>query len=195
MENIHTINKFNTNPQLLSDIYKLRHKSFKQRLGWEVKSVNGMEIDNFDSLDVSHIALSDDKGQLVGCWRALPTKGDYMLRNIFPQLLRGEGVPSESNIWEISRFTVNKDTESNSEENKSLVSMATCKLVASFYTFAKANDIDAYVLVTTVACERILRNIGVTMRRLGDGKSMKVGIENSVALRIEVNDNLKLALN
>jgi len=192
VENIHTINKFNTNPQLLTDIYKLRHKSFKQRLGWEVKSVNGMEIDNFDSLDVSHIALSDDNGQLIGCWRALPTKGDYMLRNIFPQLLRGEGVPSEPNVWEISRFTVNKD---NPHTNKSLVSMATCKLVASFYSFAKDNDIDAYVLVTTVACERILRNIGVTMRRLGDGKSMKVGIENSVALRIEVDENLRLALN
>lgn len=195
MKNIHTINKFNANPQLLNDIYRLRHKSFKQRLGWEVKSVNGMEIDNFDSLDVSHITLSNDKGQLIGCWRALPTEGDYMLRNIFPQLLRGEGVPSERNVWEISRFTVNKDKNNNVEANKSLVSMATCKLVASFYTFAKANNIHAYVLVTTVACERILRNIGVTMRRLGDGKSMKIGIENSVALRIEVDDNLKFALN
>jgi len=195
MENIQTINKFNANPQLLNDIYRLRHKSFKQRLGWEVKSVNGMEIDNFDSLDVSHITLSNNKGQLVGCWRALPTEGDYMLRNIFPQLLRGEGLPSERNIWEISRFTVNKDTNNNVEANKSLVSMATCKLVASFYTFAKANHIHAYVLVTTVACERILKNIGVTMRRLGDGKSMKIGIENSVALRIEVDDNLRFIFN
>ena len=139
MENIHTINKFNTNPKMLTDIYRLRHESFNQRLGWEVESVDGMETDCFDNLDVSHIALSDDEGNVVGCWRALPTKGDYMLRNTFPQLLRGEGVPSENNIWEISRFTVGKQFNKGAN---SLVSVATCKLVASFYDFAKNNDID-----------------------------------------------------
>ncbi|MBA6257667.1 MULTISPECIES: acyl-homoserine-lactone synthase [unclassified Colwellia] len=195
MTNIHYIepnnNNYSTiNNNLLNDVYRLRYDTFKTRLSWEVNCENGLEKDEFDKLDVTHIAMTDQNEKVVGCWRALPTEGSYMLRNIFPELMRGENIPHEENVWEISRFTVDKAFTNN---DKSMVSNSTAQLVKSFYDFAQKKGIKSYVLVTTVACERILRCLGVETRRMGDGKSMQIGIERSVALWVNVNESLNIS--
>lgn len=38
----------------------------------------------------------------------------------------------------------------------------------------------------------MLRSLGLTMRRMGDGKSLQVGKERSVALWLEVDESLNL---
>ncbi|MBB1268761.1 acyl-homoserine-lactone synthase [Shewanella sp. SR44-3] len=192
MSKITVINKMssNVNNQILDQIFKLRNETFKQRLGWEVKTENGMEKDNFDKLNVSHIAMTDKSDNVIGCWRALPTQGEYMLKDIFPELLQGEAAPLCEDVWEISRFTVRKG---DGEKGAGLVNSSTAALVKSFYDFARENEIKHYVLVTTVACERILRLLGVKTRRMGAGKSLQIGIERSVALWIDIDDSLQMA--
>jgi len=174
----------NNNAQILNNIFKLRHEVFHDRLGWEVNSNNGIETDNFDELDVVHIAMKNNDEEVIGCWRALPTTNSYMLKDVFPELGQGETLPEQDNIWEISRFAVKK----HNSEDKSLIKDTTIQLIQSFYEFAKEKEIQSYVLVTTVACERILRASGVNTRRLGSGKSMQIGIEKTVALWINVAD-------
>lgn len=185
MSNITVINKDNSNnnPAILDQVYKLRCETFQQRLGWEVNSENGREKDNFDQLDVSHIAITDREENVIGCWRALPTRGEYMLKDVFPQLLQGEEAPQREDVWEISRFTIRKG---DGEKGKSLVNSSTARLVKSFRDFAKEKDIKHYVLVTTVACERILRLLGVKTKRMGCGAALQIGIERSVALWLDV---------
>ncbi|PML77791.1 acyl-homoserine-lactone synthase [Enterovibrio norvegicus] len=184
--------KFN-NPAVLNNIFRLRHRSFLERLGWEVDSTQDMESDNFDEMDqTSYVALTEENQEVIGCWRAMPTQGEYMLKDVFPQLLQGEEAPMEEGIWEISRFTTSKESYENTNGwfgNNALT------LIRSFYDFAQENRIRAYVLVTTVGCERMLRSLGLNMRRMGDGKSLKVGKERSVALRLEVDENLKIHIN
>lgn len=181
-------NAVNHNPQILDQVFQLRHDTFIKRLGWEITSNQGRERDQFDDLQPYHIAVnSADDQQVLGCWRALPSQGDYMLKDIFPQLLQGEKAPVEENVWEISRFAVNKDKR-NADDG--YFADTTIELIRSFYDFAKQHGITSYVTVTTVACERILRQLGVTMRRMGDGKALQIGVERSVALQIEVNENL-----
>lgn len=196
MQNITFINQDNlnikNNKNILNEMFKLRDETFKNRLGWEVNSKDGLEIDDFDRLHPSYITMSNTQGNVIGCWRALPTQGSYMLKNTFPELLRGEEVPSHPSVWEISRFAITKNRPNN---NQKMVSSDTAQLVKSFYTFAKQNNITDYVLVTTVACERILRQLGVTMRRMGDKKSMQIGIERSVALWVEVDEKLNIQIN
>lgn len=177
--------------QMLDEIYKLRHQSFNERLGWEVKSVNGREFDQFDHSGTQYVALTDHNEELLGCWRALPTQGDYMLKNVFPELLQGEVLPQKDDIWEISRFTVNTQ---NGKNRNQLVSALCAKLVKSFYDFALENNIRSYVAVTTVACERMLKNLGVTIRRLGDGQALQIGIEKTVAVAIDVNESLNIRI-
>lgn len=193
MRQIKTINEKNKNKfqnkALIENMFKLRGEVFKDRLGWEVKLKDGLEVDDFDRGNPSYITLLNEQENIIGCWRALPTTDRYMLKDIFPQLLRGETAPQERNIYEISRFAISKHRDG---KEKTIASRDTAELVHSFYSFAKENGITDYVLVTTVACERILKYLGVSTRRLGDGESMKVGIERSVALWIKVDENLNI---
>lgn len=181
------------NQSLLNEIYRLRHRSFFERLGWEVKSNQQMESDDFDQSGASHIALKNGEGQIIGCWRALPSKQSYMLKDVFPQLLQGEEAPEEEEVWEISRFTTAR--ESYVEATNGWFGNHALTLIRSFYVFAKQNDIRAYVFVTTVGCERMLRSLGLTMRRMGEGKSLLVGKERSVALWLDVDESLNLSVN
>lgn len=175
---------------VIDGILKLRHETFIERLDWEIPSENGRERDRFDDLAPHHIAVTDQDGAVKGCWRALPTTGDYMLKCVFPQLLQGESAPEEARVWEISRFAVKKGS---AEAPKGYFGDVTIDLVKSFYDFALENNIHHYVTVTSVACERLLRQLGVTVRRMGDAKVMQIGVERTVALWIEVNDKLNIS--
>lgn len=171
----------------LEQIHRLRHETFVERLDWEVDSSNGIERDRFDELDAVHIAVCSTSGQVDGCWRALPTLGSYMLEDVFPELLQGEAAPKEKTIWEISRFAVRKGS---SEVSKGYMGKLTIDMVRSFWDFAQEFGVAAYVTVTSVACERMLRQLGVTLRRMGEGETMQIGKEKTVALYIEVDRNL-----
>lgn len=175
-----------SNP-LINDVYRLRHETFINRLDWDISSVNGMERDGFDDMHPFHIAIKDDSGVVDGCWRALPTTGDYMLKDVFPQLLQGERAPQVKDVWEISRFAVRKGS---SKSTCGYMSAITIEMVRSFHEFARQKGIRAYVTVTTVGCERLLRQLGVECRRLGFARAMQIGKERSVALWINVNDRL-----
>ena len=177
--------------EFFNDIYRLRYETFAQRLNWDIETQDGMERDSFDDLEPHHIAVENENG-VAGCWRALPTTGSYMLKDVFPCLLQGEEAPEQDQVWEISRFAVRKGS-SNAE--KGYMSAVTIKMVKSFYEFAKQNDVKYYVAVTTVACERMLRQLGVNCWRMGEGKSLQIGIERSVALWIKVDEKLNLNSN
>lgn len=175
---------------IIDGILRLRHETFIERLDWEIPSQNGRERDRFDDLSPHHIAVTDQARKVKGCWRALPTTADYMLKCVFPQLLQGESAPVSEHVWEISRFAVKKGS---AEAPKGYFGDVTIDLVKSFYDFAKRNNVQHYVTVTSVACERLLRQLGVTVRRMGDAKVMQIGVERTVALWIEVNENLNIA--
>ncbi|MDZ7811093.1 MAG: acyl-homoserine-lactone synthase [Arhodomonas sp.] len=81
-------------PPALDGIYRFRHRVFHQRLGWEVSSARGREMDEYDDLDPVYIAYRRSAEEVIGTFRLLPTTGPYMLRDVFPQLLRGEPFPA-----------------------------------------------------------------------------------------------------
>ncbi|MDH5180925.1 MAG: GNAT family N-acetyltransferase, partial [Gammaproteobacteria bacterium] len=92
--------------QTLFNMFRFRHKIFHDRLKWDVNSIHGMEYDEFDALNPYHMIASNDKKEIEACWRILPTTGPYMLKDTFPELLRGEEAPQRDDIWELSRFAV-----------------------------------------------------------------------------------------
>ncbi len=175
--------------EVIDGILRLRHETFIDRLEWDISSTNGREHDQFDELSPIYTAVVDQHRDVKGCWRALQTSEDYMLKSVFPELLQGEPAPEDDDVWEISRFAVRKG---DSEKEKGNFSDVTLDLVKSFYDLATEHNIKSYVTVTTVACERLLRQLGVTLRRMGEGKSMQIGVERSVALWIDVNENLNI---
>lgn len=169
---------------LVNDSFRLRHKVFAEELEWDVVSYNGREVDHFDLMDPYYAILNDDDGSVIGTWRALPTTSGYMLKDIFPELCRGEAPPERDDVWEISRFAVDKLAEKYQNKDNG-VGRPVQDLVDSFSEFMEQKDLTNLVAVTSTAGERMLKRLGVKVRRFGDGKSIRIGRVESTAIWIE----------
>src|SRR3984957_13133080 len=93
----------------LAAMHQLRYRVFKERLKWDVETVGGLEVDEFDSLKPSYLLLKGAADSVSGCVRLLPTAGPNMLRDTFPALLDGGSAPAAADIWESSRFALDTD--------------------------------------------------------------------------------------
>ena len=180
------------NPLLVDSMYELRSQVFKDRLGWEVNCCDGKEFDYFDDLNPVYLMNTNNKYKVEGCCRILPTMGPYMLRDIFPQLLRGEELPVHPNIWEISRFAVNEKAQHQRVHGN--LNEVTLDILKQIYDHAKENNIERYVAVTSAAMERILRMAGLPIRRFGDGKLTRIGKVMSVCIWVDINEQYKQAV-
>ncbi len=160
-------------------MFRLRDTIFHKRLGWDVRSENGCERDVFDELSPVYMVARGSRRAVEGCWRLLPTTGPYMLRDTFPQLLRGEPAPCDPEIWELSRFAV--APTSIDDRRQVNFGAVTFEMMQRVVDFAESHGIGSYVTVTSVALERMLRRAGIPLRRFGDGKAQRIGKVLSVA--------------
>ena len=179
------------NHDTLYNMFRFRHKIFHDRLQWDVNSIQGMEYDEFDTLNPYHMIALDENNQVEACWRILPTTGPYMLSKTFPQLLRGEEVPSQNDIWELSRFAVTANNRDN--HSQAVMSELSFKMFQQTYHFAIRQGISAYVTVVSAAVERMFMRAGFPLRRFGDGESQKVGKITTVACWMDINDQYRKA--
>lgn len=168
-------------------MHELRYEVFRERLEWEVPCGDGTERDSFDDLDPTYMLVKDEHGCVAGCWRMLPTTGPYMLKDTFPQTLCGQPAPEHPAVWELSRFALSRH-EGRAHRFCDLA----VQMMESATGYALERGVTQFVTVTTVAIERLLRSLGLPMRRFG--MPVQVGIERTVAFSIEVNLNTLLLL-
>ncbi|EIS1474285.1 GNAT family N-acetyltransferase [Salmonella enterica] len=171
----------------LRDIHQLRAKVFKDRMGWEVPVLDGMEIDGYDALDPYYMVIRNNTDSVCGCWRLLPTEGPYMLKDTFPELLHGVLAPVSERVWELSRFAIETNSDSHFGFAKSAIAA-----MREIVNFADKNGIDKYVTVTTVSIERLLRHAGIDITRFG--MPINIGKERAVALEIHLGEKTRTAL-
>lgn len=160
-------------------MHKLRAKVFKDRMGWDVPIMSGMEIDGYDAIEPHYMMMKEGDGLLRGCWRILPTEGPYMLKDSFPELLHGQPAPQHPRIWELSRFAIETDGE-----NSFGFSELAMESIAEIIAYGHRLGIEHYVTVTTTAIERMLRRAGVATLRFGP--PIRIGVENAVALYVDI---------
>lgn len=174
----------------LDGMFRLRDEVFHKRLGWQVTSQGGLERDCYDDMDPVYLVARGQERRVSGCMRLLPTTGPYMLRDVFPELLQGETLPEDEHVWELSRFTASTDQD-NPQAGVGAVSM---ELMRSAVVFAEGHGIERYVAVTSAAVERMLRRLGMPMRRLGEGRAMQIGKVQTVACEIPIDARTRAAL-
>lgn len=160
-------------------MHKLRARVFKDRMGWEIPILSGMEIDGYDAMEPTYMLIKSNTGILCGCWRVLPTNGPYMLKDSFSQLLHGEPAPESNEIWELSRFAI--ETDGNEGFGFSNLTLESIK---EMMAYGQKNGVKQYVTVTTTSIERLLRKAGAITSRLGP--PLVIGVENTVALYLDV---------
>ena len=171
----------------LRELYRFRHRVFKERLGWQVPSRCALEVDAYDALDPVYTAYYY-RGSIIGAFRLLPTTGPYMLRDVFSGMLRGESAPCASDVWELSRFAIEP-------AHRSPMGQLTCsqdlfELLRACYGFSYSNGIRELVFVTSVAIERMLRSVRIPLVRLGDGRPIQLDKVLSVACRVAITAEL-----
>lgn len=179
---VNTFVPVSTSENDLEAMFRLRYEVFHEKLGWDVQASNGLERDHYDDLEqVTYIMGKTAEGSIDACWRLLPTTGPYMLKDTFAQLLHGQKAPEAVDTWELSRFAVATSRTATDNAAFGPISMALMKESARF---AHERGITRYVTVTTPPMERMLRQQGLHVYRMGP--SVRIGVAVAVALVIEV---------
>ncbi|SRR6266702_124635 len=149
----------------ISEMHRLRHRVFGERLDWDVQISGDLEIDEFDALQPAYLIQRANGGRVQGCVRLLPSTGPTMLREIFPILLDGAPAPTSPAIWESSRFAL--DLYSEMPRANHGLAAATYELFAGMIEFGLSRQLTEIVTVTDARMERILRRARWPLRRIG----------------------------
>jgi acyl homoserine lactone synthase len=158
--------QFGRHLNLLTSMYRLRRRVFKDRLDWSVAVSGDLEIDIYDALSPTYLLAVSEQEEVLGCVRLLPTTGPTMLADTFSNLLGSSTMPRDDLILESSRFCV--DTERAVDPGRNGLNRATFVLFAAMMEAMRARGAQSIVTVTDVRMERILRRAGWPLERLSE---------------------------
>ncbi|MCJ8521827.1 acyl homoserine lactone synthase [Pseudorhizobium tarimense] len=171
------------NAKLLDDMYRMRARIFRQRLGWQVTVERGLEKDEFDDHNPTYLLVVDPEGEVCAAVRLLPAVGPTMLQVAFPQLLAQPPLRVHSAMVESSRFCV--DTDRLAKRASGPASEVTYHLLAGILEWCLLNGYEELVTATDLRMERILRRVGWPMERLGDPAEIDTTIAVAGLLNID----------
>lgn len=149
----------------LAEMYRLRYRIFRERLGWDIPVSGDMQVDSFDDCNPVYLLQRTDDGPLQGCVRLLPTTGPTMLRDIFPELLGGQPVQASEAVWEASRFGL--DLAAGRMDSPEGIARATYELAAGMLEFGLLCCLTDIIGVIDIRLERILSRGNWPARRIG----------------------------
>ena len=153
-------------------------------------TLDGLEYDRFDDTDSVYMLTTGPNDSVSGGWRLRPTTQGYMLRDVFPQLLNGHPAPEDPGVWDISRFAV--DAGSGARSGALSLSRSARALFIDAWKFAAQHGIFRYVLVTTLALERLLVASGLRLQRFGP--PVRMGRCMAVACWVDLDAHTQRAL-
>ena len=157
--------------RLLPDLYQkvahYRHKIFVERLGWSLQTQDGLEFDQFDRSDTVYVIAQNEKGNIVGCARLLPTTRPYLLAEVFPHLLNGLPPPQSTDVWELSRFCAVDLNGTVPREPKQFSSSIAVTLLRKSLTSAAEFGAKRLITMSPLGVERLLHRAGFHAHRAG----------------------------
>jgi N-acyl-L-homoserine lactone synthetase len=133
----------------LPSMYRLRHRVFVERKHYDVPNYRGMEWDQFDTPAAVYLLWRDADLQVRGMMRLIPTTFPYMIKELWPDLVDSGEFPSRPDVWEITRFGVDKDLDPETRKR------ACAELVCALFEFGVTSGIREYLCLTMLP---VLRN-------------------------------------
>lgn len=174
----------------VDEMFRIRKRAFHDRLKWDVAVINRWEIDGYDALDPLYLVSVDDRNNVVGGLRLLPTTGFNMLNDTFFALLP-EGKRIESPlIWESSRFSVDCDVDANIGPKG--IGRATAELGLGMNEIGKRIGLTHIITVYDAYMHRILKRAGCAGEPIGMPK--RIGGVLAYAVVFEIGDATERAL-
>ena len=154
-------------PDLRSKVAHYRHKIFVERLGWQLQTQDGAELDQFDRSDTVYVIAQDDDRQVIGCARLLPTTRPYLLADVFPQLLNGMAPPRSPDVWELSRFSAVDLNGPLHAVRHQFSSSTAVRLLEESLDCAGSLGAKRLITVSPLGVERLLYRAGFHAHRAG----------------------------
>lgn len=110
---------YNTLPPVLAaELYRLRRRTFQERLDWKVECVDGMEKDQFDNGNTTYLLGTHDGRLLCGA-RFIDSAQPTMISEIFHDYFDDIILPTDIPCCEVSRLFLDKERR-NSESIRGL---------------------------------------------------------------------------
>ncbi len=157
---------------VLPSLFRLRKKMFVDLQGWEIPTFNGMEYDAYDNPATTYLVYTDENDKALGMVRLYPTDRQYMLSDVWPEIVEYIDLPKSINIWEGSRFVIDNDL------SRELRTKIKHELVCAFLEFGISKDIEEYIgVMPPKIWESVFINSGWPIQKLGETISLPDGSE------------------
>ncbi|HZD90728.1 MAG TPA: acyl-homoserine-lactone synthase [Pseudolabrys sp.] len=94
-------------PREMEAMFRARAAVFHRRLGWNVTVRKGREVDRYDAENPLYvIAVDDDRGEVAGSARLIPTTGPKTYGESFSDLFEEPIDLASATVWECARFCI-----------------------------------------------------------------------------------------
>lgn len=155
----------------LDEMFRLRHKVFIEKRGWPLKSVDGREIDQFDTDETIYLLKLMPDGSVGGSMRFLPTIKPHLLSDVLSETVVGD-VPRGPAIWESSRGSVRNDNRGAKTFGEINVAMVEFALLWGVEAITFVLDTDLFAPAVAIGWDAKPLGLPVEM----DGESYTAGI-------------------
>jgi acyl homoserine lactone synthase len=175
----------------IDQMHRLRKRVFFDRMQWDVPIINEWEVDGFDALDPLYLLAMDDKNNVIGSTRLLPTTGFTMINDVFSELLPQHVPVYSPRIWEGSRFCVESDVGAHGE--RCAFSRSALEMLIAGNEIGMEIGLTHTVAVFDLNMHRLMKRIGCAGEPLGPPR--RIGHVMCIAVAIEMgeqaNDQLR----
>jgi N-acyl-L-homoserine lactone synthetase len=100
-----------TNPtcrELLAKMFRQRYEIFVKEKGWNIKSYNGIEFDQYDTGETLYLIDLDRYGNVAASTRMIRTDQPIMLADVFADMCE-RPIPRGADCWELTRGAMSKN--------------------------------------------------------------------------------------
>lgn len=151
--------------ELLFSHFQLRHREFIHRQNYAVRSLDGMEFDQYDTLASNYLVYSEDGRTVQGCSRLTPIKFGCMLEDQFPDLVDDKTIFARSDIWEGTRFCIDSRLPPDKRRDISR------HIAAAYIEFGLHQGAKAIIgLMPTLILRSVFERTGIRLERLGSAQ-------------------------
>lgn len=151
---------------LVDEMHRLRARIFHDRLGWDVRVVDGKERDKYDDEGPVYIIYTDDEAREVkGSMRLLPTTGPTLLADCFADTLPNAALLSAPTIWEVTRFCIDDSLLDRGSPDGLFYTSSV--MIAALGDVAVSAGIESIVANFDASALRLYRRVGCEIDILG----------------------------
>jgi acyl homoserine lactone synthase len=147
--------------------FQLRHREFIERQQYDVKTLDGMEFDEYDTLASVYLVYTEDGKTVLGASRLTPITYGCMLADHFADLVDDKSIFDAENVWEGTRFCI--DSRLPAEKRLKICH----HICAGYVEYGLLKGIDNIIgLMPTLILRSVFERSGICLDRLGAARQI-----------------------